>query len=144
MYIGPHVKYKLVSSDFKETWIFSTDFRKIVRYQISQQSVRGGGELFHEDGRTDMTKLIVAFRSFANEPKKWGNSKLNDKTPIEFYVEQTFYLVTCWQIGVTGQYCTKPVYGHPVSGTNTLMILQRPEFRSTSKTKWWYRVCCRQ
>jgi len=31
-------------------------------------------ESFHEDGRsvrrTDMTKLIVAFRSFANEPKK--------------------------------------------------------------------------
>ena len=28
-----------------------------------------GAELFHEDGRTDMTKLIVAFRNFANTPK---------------------------------------------------------------------------
>jgi hypothetical protein len=32
-----------------------------------------GAELFHAEGRTDrriyMTKLIVAFRSFANEPK---------------------------------------------------------------------------
>jgi hypothetical protein len=26
-------------------------------------------ELFHADGRTDMTKLTVAFRNFANEPK---------------------------------------------------------------------------
>jgi hypothetical protein len=26
-------------------------------------------ELFHADGQKDMTKLIVAFRSFANEPK---------------------------------------------------------------------------
>ena len=26
-------------------------------------------ELFHADGRTDMTKLIIAFRSFANAPK---------------------------------------------------------------------------
>ena len=26
-------------------------------------------ELFHADGRTDMTKLIVAFRNFANVPK---------------------------------------------------------------------------
>ena len=29
-----------------------------------------GAELFHVDGRTDMTKLIVAFRNFANAPKK--------------------------------------------------------------------------
>ena len=29
-----------------------------------------GAELFHADGRTDMTQLIVAFRSFANERKK--------------------------------------------------------------------------
>ena len=28
-----------------------------------------GAELFHADRRTDMTKLIVAFRSFANVPK---------------------------------------------------------------------------
>ena len=38
-----------------------------------------GAELFHadprtdgrRDGRTDMTKLIVAFRSYANAPKKY-------------------------------------------------------------------------
>jgi len=29
-------------------------------------------ELFHADGRTDMTKLIVAIRNFANAPKKIG------------------------------------------------------------------------
>ena len=28
-----------------------------------------GDELFRADGRTDMTKLIVAFRDFANVPK---------------------------------------------------------------------------
>ena len=26
-------------------------------------------ELFHTDGRTDMTKLVVAFRDVANAPK---------------------------------------------------------------------------
>jgi hypothetical protein len=31
-----------------------------------------GAELLHTDGRTDMTKQIVAFRNFANAPK---NSK---------------------------------------------------------------------
>jgi len=28
-----------------------------------------GAELFHADGQTDMTKLMVAFRNFANAPK---------------------------------------------------------------------------
>ena len=28
-----------------------------------------GAELFHADGRTDMTKLLVAFRNFANASK---------------------------------------------------------------------------
>ena len=28
-----------------------------------------GAELFHADGRTHVTKLIVAFRNFANAPK---------------------------------------------------------------------------
>jgi len=32
MYIGLHVKYPLFLSDFKETCIFSTDFRKILRH----------------------------------------------------------------------------------------------------------------
>jgi hypothetical protein len=29
-----------------------------------------GAELYHAVGRTDMTKLIVAFRNFAKAPKK--------------------------------------------------------------------------
>ena len=28
-----------------------------------------GADLLHVDGQTDMTKLIVAFRNFANAPK---------------------------------------------------------------------------
>jgi hypothetical protein len=33
-------------------------------------------ELFHEDGQTDITKLIVVFRNFANAPK---NRKINHR-----------------------------------------------------------------
>jgi hypothetical protein len=32
-----------------------------------------GAELLHADGRTDMSKLKVAFRNFANAPKKTPN-----------------------------------------------------------------------
>ena len=36
-----------------------------------------GDELFRADGRTDMTKLIVAFRIFAKAPKN-GQNKILD------------------------------------------------------------------
>jgi len=30
-----------------------------------------GAELFHADGRTDMTKLLVTFRNYANASKNY-------------------------------------------------------------------------
>jgi len=34
-------------------------------------------ELFHADGQTDMTKLIVAFHNFANAPKKRSATRVH-------------------------------------------------------------------
>jgi len=40
MYIGLHVKCPLLLLCFYETWILWTDFRKILKYQISWISIR--------------------------------------------------------------------------------------------------------
>ena len=40
-----------------------------LKYKISWISLLWGAELFHMDGRTHLTGLIVAFRNFANAPK---------------------------------------------------------------------------
>ena len=64
MYIGLHVKYPLFSLDVIETWIFSTDL-------LRNTQTSNGSRIFPcetTDGQTDMTNLIVAFRSFANAP----------------------------------------------------------------------------
>jgi len=53
MYIGRHVKYPLFLSDFSETLFFSTDFRKIFKYQISWKSVQWDPSCFmRTDGQT--------------------------------------------------------------------------------------------
>jgi hypothetical protein len=55
-----HLKYLLFLSDFNETWIFSTDFRKSTP-DIKCHEYRPMGAEFHADGQTDMTKLNSRF-----------------------------------------------------------------------------------
>ena len=44
-----------------------------------------GAELFHMDGRTDMTKPIVVFRSFANAPENSNNNNTYRHAEINFF-----------------------------------------------------------
>jgi hypothetical protein len=67
-YVGLHVKCPLFLSGSDETRMFSTVCEK--SSNINFMKIRPvGAELFHADRRTDMTKLIVAFRNCANVPK---------------------------------------------------------------------------
>ena len=72
MYVPLLVKNPLFLSDFNDTWIFSTDIRKILECQISLRSIQWEPSCsVRTDGQTDMRKLIVAFRNFSKEPKTW-------------------------------------------------------------------------
>jgi hypothetical protein len=63
MYIGLHVKYPLLLLDFNETWIFSIDFRKILKHQTSWISVQCSRVVpwGRTDSQTEVTNLIVAY-----------------------------------------------------------------------------------
>jgi len=63
MYIVLHVKYPLFFSDFNETSIFSQDFRKILKYEISRKSNQWKPNCSMRTDRS-MTKLIVSFGNF--------------------------------------------------------------------------------
>ena len=74
-YIGLHVKYLLFLSDFNETWIFSADFRKTLKYKISWKVVQCEPSCsMRAGGRTDIMKLMVVLRNFANASKKEESS----------------------------------------------------------------------
>jgi hypothetical protein len=72
MHFGLHAKYPLLLSDFNETWIFSKDFQKmlITNFMKIRPVI---ADMFHAEGQTegqtDMKKLIVTFRNFADAPK---------------------------------------------------------------------------
>jgi len=47
-----------------------------------------GTKLFHTDGRTDMTKILVAFRNFANAPKNRVRIEQDLKTRLPVLPKQ--------------------------------------------------------
>jgi len=63
VYLGLHVEYHLFLLHFNEICFFSTDFsKKKIQISILMKIRPVAAELFHADGQTDTTKIIVAFR----------------------------------------------------------------------------------
>jgi hypothetical protein len=69
MYIGRYIKYLWLLTEFNLPWIFTDSFSKNIQILKLMKVVSVEAELYHVDRRTGMTKLIVAFRNFSNEPK---------------------------------------------------------------------------
>ena len=71
MYTCLLVKYQPLLSDFNKTWLFSIDFRKIFKYQISWKSIQLEPSCSMRMGRRTHRHDEVNrnFRNFANAPK---------------------------------------------------------------------------
>jgi hypothetical protein len=68
---GLHAKYPLFLSDMNDTWTFTTVFFKKPSNTKFYEKPSSESRVFpceQTDGRTDMTKIIIALRNFANAP----------------------------------------------------------------------------
>ena len=76
-------------SDFKETGIFPTGFKKIPKYQISKKIRPVGAELFQAEGQVGMTNLSrFFFRNFATAPKNMTALNTYTRAPVlKLYLE---------------------------------------------------------
>ena len=93
-YTALYVNFPLFWSDFKESLIFSTDFSKKysnIKFHANPSSGRRTVACRRTDGRTDMTKLIVAFRNFAKVPKNSSRNKTLMPLPLTFLTSQSFH-----------------------------------------------------
>jgi len=79
---GVLVKCALFLFDLNQILNLFKYYRKILKYEISRKSVQWESSSMGTDGQTDMTKLTVTFRSFANSPKKCQSEDLTLICPL--------------------------------------------------------------
>ena len=140
IYIGVLAKYLLFLSDFNETSIFSTDFRKILKYQISCKAVQSESSYSKRmDGQTDMTQAIVALRNFANTPKKRSSEgHIYFTVHTEKFLAEFGNILTCKL--VTPSFHWLPLLGKDLGTGVCSFTTQLPSFPRKSTPTHYSRV----
>lgn len=69
-YVKFRVNCQRFTSDFKQIWNLLTEFHEILSMKFHVKIRPQGATLIRADRRPDMTKLIGAFRDYAEVPKK--------------------------------------------------------------------------
>jgi hypothetical protein len=69
---GLHVKCPIFLFEFNQIWSISTDFHKVlnIKFHVNLSGGSRANTFRQTDGRTDVTKVIDAFRDCANAPNK--------------------------------------------------------------------------
>jgi hypothetical protein len=100
MYSDLHVTHPLYLSDFNGAWIFSTDFRKITNIKFHENPSSGNRVVprVQTDGWTDMTKLIFAFRNFANALEKEMMLSITQKRNLRLLGQMLFSYRNCCDV----------------------------------------------
>jgi hypothetical protein len=147
MYRGLHVEHPLLLSGFNETWIFSPEFRKILKYQTSCKSFRCEASCsVRMDRRADMTKLTVIFRNFANAPKKslknWPkrrrNTSENRLLILLVWIHTHAASLNHWLFGDyrNGVTCSSPVHWLPITERKPTALVRSQPVANADAEQW--------
>jgi hypothetical protein len=91
-YLGLHVKCPIVVSNFNRLWNFSTRFRKVYQYQISQKYLQWGPCWYvHTDRQTDRQT-----DRHEEASKRFSRLCQRAKKPIRIAVSQLAYVLPAW------------------------------------------------
>jgi hypothetical protein len=136
-YIDIEVKHPIFLSDFDRTRIFSADFPKILKYQISRKSVQGGGSnccSMRADRQTDMTKYQSIFAIFQTRQKKQQRiiHEATERISAQFRIEDLRDSLA--QTRLQERDSSVPGYDVVFLGKYLLTLLRNPENYLPSQT----------